>query len=313
MIPVQVLRKTHEATDIVSLVLARADGAPLPAVRAGAHVDVQVPGGATRQYSLCGDPGATGHYRIAVLRDPASRGGSIALHAAVREGDSLLIGEPRNLFALVPARRSLLFAGGIGVTPLLAMARELAIEGADFTLHYCTRSLERTAFRDELLASEHAHRVRFHHDDGAVEQRLDAAAALGEPRPDTHVYVCGPSGFIDWITVTAARIGWPANQVHVEHFSSAAGAAGAFQVKLASSGAIIDVPADQSVVAALRDHGIDIPVSCEQGVCGTCVTRVLEGECDHRDQYLTEDEKAAHDQFTPCCSRARGSLLVLDV
>jgi vanillate O-demethylase ferredoxin subunit len=315
-IPVKVVRRKQEAQDIASFELARPDGAPLPAFSAGSHIDVQVPGGLTRQYSLCNDAAENHRYRIAVLRDANSRGGSAGMHDAVKEGDTLLISEPRNHFPLVHAQRTLLFAGGIGVTPLLAMAQRLATTGADFTLHYSTRSAARTAFRDEIMASAYAPRVRFHFDDGDAGQKLDLAAELGAPQPGTHIYVCGPTGFIDFVVQTAKGLGWPQDQVHLEYFGAAAqDTAGdrAFQVKVASSGAVYEVAADQTVVQALQAHGIEILTSCEQGVCGTCITRVLQGECDHRDLYFTDEEKAKNDQFTPCCSRAKSQVLVLDL
>jgi vanillate monooxygenase ferredoxin subunit len=313
---VKVLRKKQEALDIASFELVKPDGSALPGFSAGSHIDVQVPGGLTRQYSLCNDAAENHRYRIAVLRDPKSRGGSTGMHDAVKEGDTLLISEPRNHFPLVHAQRTLLFAGGIGVTPLLAMAQRLANSGADFTLHYSTRSAERTAFRDEIAASSYQHRVQFHFDDGDAGQKLDLKAALGQPQAGTHVYVCGPTGYIDFVVKTARDMGWPEDQVHLEYFGAAAqDTTGdrAFQVKIASSGATYDIPADQTVVHALQEHGIEIMVSCEQGVCGTCITRVLQGECDHRDLYFTDEEKAKHDQFTPCCSRAKSAVLVLDL
>ena len=315
-IEVRVLRKTQEAQDIASFELARPDGSALPAFSAGSHIDVQVPGGLTRQYSLCNDAAENHRYRIAVLRDANSRGGSAAMHDTVREGDTLLISEPRNHFPLVHAERTLLFAGGIGVTPLLAMAQRLSTIGADFALHYSTRSPERTAFREEIAASAYAQRVQFHFDDGDAAQKLDLEQVLGTPQAGTHLYVCGPAGYIDFVVKTAQRLGWSKDQVHLEYFGAApqdTSGDGSFQVRIASSGAIYDVPPDQTVVQALQAHGIEILTSCEQGVCGTCITRVLQGECDHRDLYFTDEEKAANDQFTPCCSRAKTPLLVLDL
>ena len=313
---VKVLRRTQEAEGIVAFELARPDGAALPAFSAGSHIDVQLPGGVTRQYSLCNDAAEQHRYRIAVLRDPASRGGSNAMHDTVKEGDTLTISEPRNHFPLVHAGKTLLFAGGIGVTPLLCMAQRLAAVGADFEMHYSTRSPERTAFRQEIAGSPFAARVQFHHDDGEAAQKLDLARVLGQPAPGTHLYVCGPTGYIDFVVNTAKGLGWPAEQIHLEYFGAAAQDTSgdrAFQVKVASSGATYDIPAGETVVQALGKHGIEIMVSCEQGVCGTCITRVLEGECDHRDMYFTDEEKAKNDQFTPCCSRAKSALLVLDL
>src|SRR6185369_15712586 len=200
---VQVVRKLREAEDIASFELASAGGAPLPAFSAGSHIDVQVPGGLTRQYSLCNDSAEQHRYRIAVLRDPASRGGSIAMHDAVHEGDVIHISEPKNHFPLHHATRSLLFAGGIGVTPLLCMAQRLATIGADFTLHYCTRSPERTAFLQEITASPFADHVKFHFDSGPPEQKLELPAVIAWPDPGTQLYVCGPAGFIDYVVTTA--------------------------------------------------------------------------------------------------------------
>jgi vanillate O-demethylase ferredoxin subunit len=315
-IAVKVQRKKQEALDIASFELVKPDGSALPGFSAGSHIDVQVPGGLTRQYSLCNDAAEQHRYRIAVLRDPGSRGGSVGMHDAVKEGDTLQISEPRNHFPLVHAQRTLLLAGGIGVTPLLCMAQRLATSGADFTLHYCARSAERTAFRDEIAASAYAQRVQYHFDDGDAAQKLQLEQELAQPDAGTHLYVCGPTGFIDWVVKTADRLGWSKEQVHLEYFGAAAqDTTGdrAFQVKIASSGAVYEVPADQTVVNALQAHGIEILTSCEQGVCGTCITRVLQGECDHRDLYFTDEEKAKHDQFTPCCSRAKSPVLVLDL
>lgn len=315
-IAVKVLRKKQEAEGIASFELVKPDGSALPGFSAGSHIDVQVPGGLTRQYSLCNDAAEQHRYRIAVLRDEASRGGSAGMHDAVREGDTLLISEPRNHFPLVHAQRTLLLAGGIGVTPLLSMAQRLAQVGGDFTLHYCTRSPARTAFRDEIAQGSWAQRVQFHHDDGDAAQKLQLEQVLAQPQAGTHVYVCGPTGFIDWVVQTAQRLGWGKDQVHLEYFGAAPqDTAGdrAFQVKIASSGATYPVAADQTVVQALQQHGIEILTSCEQGVCGTCITRVLQGECDHRDLYFTDEEKAKNDQFTPCCSRAKSEVLVLDL
>ncbi|WP_151448647.1 PDR/VanB family oxidoreductase [Lacisediminimonas profundi] len=315
-IPVKVSRKSREAEDIFSYELVSADGSPLPAFTAGAHIDVQVRPGLIRQYSLCNDPGERHRYVIGVLRDPASRGGSVAIHAGIGEGDIIEVSEPRNLFPLMSARKTLLFAGGIGVTPLLSMTEQLSKTGSDFSLHYCTRSIERTAFRDRIAASRFADQVHFHLDDGAAAQRLDLQALLGHPDADTNLYVCGPAGFIEYVTGTARTLGWPARCLHVEYFTAApqdASGDDGFEVRIASSGEVIAVAPGQSVVAALGEHGIEIPLSCEQGFCGTCLTGVLEGTPDHRDIFLTDEERSRNDQFTPCCSRSRTRMLVLDL
>jgi vanillate monooxygenase ferredoxin subunit len=313
---VRITQKAIDAADIAVLELSPLAGQSLPRFEAGAHIDVELPRGAVRQYSLCNDPRETGRYEIAVLRDPHSRGGSAAVHDELAEGQLIRIGPPRNHFALVPARRTLLLAGGIGITPLLSMAERLAATGEDFALHYCTRSAARTAFARRIQAAPFAGQVHFHHDDGPAPQRLNLPAVLGAPRADTHIFVCGPGGFIDAVRRTAAEQAWPGSQIHFERFSApAADTSGdrAFELQLARSRRTLTVPAGQTVVQALRAHGVVVQVSCEQGVCGTCLTRVLEGQPEHRDSYLTDEEKRCNDQFTPCCSRARGERLVLDL
>jgi vanillate O-demethylase ferredoxin subunit len=313
---VRVARKTCEADAICSYELVALDGAPLPPFEAGAHIDVHLAGSLVRQYSLCNAPGETHRYQIGVLRDPASRGGSQAMHDHIETGSVLSISAPKNHFPLVDAKRTLLFAGGIGITPILAMAEALDARGAAFELHYSARAPERAAFRERLGASPFAQQVRFHYDSGDAAQKLDLAALLARPDAGTHLYVCGPQGFIDHVLGSARERGWPAAQVHVEYFSAVAvdtSGDRAFDVKLASSGRIVTVPAGKTVLEALAGQGVEIPYSCEEGVCGTCLTRVLEGVPEHRDLYLTEEEQAANDQFTPCCSRARTALLVLDL
>jgi vanillate O-demethylase ferredoxin subunit len=313
---VRVVRKIQEAVDIASFELAAVDGSPLPPFSAGSHIDVHVRDGIVRQYSLCNDPRETHRYLIGVLRDPNSRGGSVAMHEGIREGDTLDISEPKNHFPLVPAKRTLLFAGGIGVTPILCMAERLAHTGADFEMHYCTRSLERTAFHARIMESAFAGRVHFHFDAGAQEQKLDLPGLIATPDPDTHIYVCGPGGFIDHVVNTAKGLGWSGAQIHLEYFAAKAqdtSSDGVFEVKIASSGRIFAVPADKSVVDVLAEHGVSVETSCREGVCGTCITRVLDGIPEHRDVYFTDEERAKNDQFTPCCSRAKSACLVLDL
>jgi vanillate O-demethylase ferredoxin subunit len=314
-IAVRVTRKAVEATDICSFELVDAGGDVLPPFSAGAHIDVHIAPGLVRQYSLCNDPTERHRYVIGVLRDPRTRGGSKALHDTVGEGDLIRIGAPRNLFPLQPRTgRSLLLAGGIGVTPLLSMAAQLAGDGEDFELHYLTRSRERTAFRERIAGSPFAQQVHFHFDLESAARRARLQALLAAPDVRTQVYACGPAGFLEFVLQTARKAGWPEAQLHVERFSAAVGAAdGAFDVVVASTGQRCHVPAGQTVIEALAGQGVHIPTSCEQGVCGTCLTRVLEGEIDHRDQFLTDAERAAGDCFLPCCSRAGGALLVLDL
>lgn len=315
---VRVARKAVEALDICTLELMDVEGRPLPPFSAGSHIDVALPGGVMRQYSLCNDPSESHRYLIGVLKDPASRGGSKAIHDQVDEGDVISISTPKNNFPLAhEARHSILLAGGIGITPILCMAERLAIIGEAFELHYCTRSRERTAFYDRIARSSFATQAQFHFDDGPAARRLDIPALLAMPQPEVHVYVCGPKGFMDAVLGASRGAGWPEAQLHYEFFSAEVPKSeetdSSFEVKLARSGRVIIVPKDKTVTQALAEAGVEIPTSCEQGVCGTCLTRVLEGEPDHRDLYLTPQEQAANDQFTPCCSRAKSSQLVLDV
>lgn len=313
---VSVVNKILEAEGIFSFELMSIDGKPLPPFTAGSHIDVHLPKGLVRQYSLCNDPTEQHRYLIAVLRDPGSRGGSVAMHDLINVGDLLQISEPRNHFGLVSAQRQLLLAGGIGVTPILCMAEELSRAGRDFEMHYCSRAVERTAFKSRIEDSAFAGSVHFHYDVGPEPQKLDANRLLAHPAAGTHLYVCGPAGFIAHVLDTAKRCGWPDEQVHREFFAAVAvehQADGAFEVRVASSGQTYAVPADKTVIEILAAHGVDVPVSCESGVCGTCLTRVIDGTPDHRDVYLNDAEHAKNDQFTPCCSRARSPLLVLDL
>jgi vanillate O-demethylase ferredoxin subunit len=313
---VRIGRKATAAQDVVTLDLVDTEGGTLPPFDAGAHIDIEVRPGLLRQYSLCNDPAETHRYQIGVLRDPQSRGGSIAVHDELAVGQLIRIGTPRNLFALVPARRSLLLAGGIGITPILCMAERLARDGAAFEMHYCTRSAPRTAFAARIGAASWAGQVSIHHDDGPTEQRLDLQRVLSAPQADTHLYVCGPRGFIGWVCDTAHAAGWAPANVHFEHFAGQEPAGTedrAFEVRLVSSGKTILVPPGRTVAAALHASGISLPVSCEQGVCGTCLTRVIAGEPEHRDSYLTDEERCRNDQFLPCCSRSRSACLVLDL
>ncbi|MDO6453240.1 PDR/VanB family oxidoreductase [Neptunomonas phycophila] len=317
MIEVFVSSKQLEAEDIYVFRLERSNGEALPSFSAGAHIDMHLPNGIIRQYSLCNHSDETHCYEIGVLKDPASRGGSLAMHQLINEGDRLLISEPRNHFPLVHgAQRSLLFAGGIGVTPILCMAERLSHSSADFEMHYCTRSENRTAFVERIQSSSFKNKVHFHFDDGAAVQKLEAEKLLANPVPGTHIYVCGPGGFMEHILSTAKAKGWPQDQVHREYFAAAPidhSADDSFEIKLSSTGQVFEVPADKSVIDVLEDNDIDVQFSCETGVCGTCVTRILEGEPDHRDSFFTEAEREKNDKFTPCCSRAKTRQLVLDI
>lgn len=320
LLSVRVAGKSEAAQDIVSLELISADGGMLPAFTPGAHIDVHLPGGLIRQYSLMSDCQDRSCFRLGVLREPQSRGGSIVLHDRVKTGDLLQISTPRNRFELVPSLHSLLLAGGIGITPIFCMALELGRRNADFALHYSCRSQTRAAFLTDLEPMIAAGRAHMHFDD-QPRTALDAGALLADAaRSMAQVYVCGPAGYIEFIRAQAHAAGVVDSQVHFERF--ALGEADkpqvgdqdvAFQVQLASTGEIFDIPADETITHALDRQGVFIPVSCEEGICGTCLTGVKSGIPDHRDSYLTDDEHAANDQFTPCCSRARTPLLVLDL
>ncbi|WP_036236048.1 PDR/VanB family oxidoreductase, partial [Methylibium sp. T29-B] len=302
------------AEGVASFVLRRADGGPLPTFDAGAHIDVELPNGMVRQYSLCNRPGETQRYCIGVLREAAGRGGSRCAHEALHESTPLRISAPKNHFPLVPAKHSILLAGGIGVTPILAMAETLTAADASFEMHYCTRSRARTAFAERIAAAPYALRVAFHHDDGAKAQKFDAKAVLAAPAADTHLYVCGPKGYMDHVIATAKALGWADAQIHFEYFAGGPvdhGADDAFEIELATSGRVVTVPAGQTVIAALAAQGVEVPVSCEQGVCGTCILKVVGGTPDHRDMYFSDAEHAANDQFTPCCSRSKTPRLVV--
>ncbi len=314
----RVARRWREATDIVCFELVDPQGRELPPFTAGSHIDVEAAPGVVRQYSLCNAPGGRDRYQIGVLREPESRGGSTAMIDTVQAGQDIRVSEPRNHFALEPAAsRSILIAGGIGVTPILCMAERLANIGEPFQMHYATRSPDRAAFRARIAASAFADKVSFHFDDGPAPQKLDLAGVLAAPDPGAHLYVCGPGGLIEAALKTAQALGWPAANLHREFFApldqAEAAPAGQFEVKIASTGQVFTVPPSRSIIAVLRDNGVDVPTSCEEGVCGTCITRVLEGVPEHRDFYLTPGEQAQNDQMTPCCSRSRTPLLVLDL
>lgn len=316
MIEVIIRAMRLEAEGILGLELVAADGAPLPPFEAGAHIDLHLPNGLIRQYSLCNDPRERHRYRIAVLRDAASRGGSQAVYELLRIGQRLSISAPRNLFALdEQAPRSLLLAGGIGITPLLSMAWRLHAIGADFALHQCVRSTKLAAFRERLASAPFAARTHLHCDDDASEQKLDLPALLAAEPAGSQLYVCGPNGFMEYVLDSARALGWAEDRLHREYFAApeAESGGGAFTLRIASSGLELHVPEDCTALEVLEDAGFDIPVSCGQGICGTCLTRVVDGQPEHRDLFLSDEEKARNDQFTPCCSRSRSACLVVDL
>jgi vanillate O-demethylase ferredoxin subunit len=315
MLTVSIIARTMIAQDICLFDLALPDGAELPEFAAGAHIDVHLPTGVVRQYSLCNSPVERHRYQIAVLKDEASRGGSHCLHERIAVADQLVIGEPRNLFPLHDHESpAILFAGGIGITPLLAMAEHLTLTGRLFSLHYCARSKDKAAFRDRIAASSfNACAATYFSSEGPV---FDASSVLSQADPDAHLYVCGPSGFMDYVLETARASGWDEARLHREYFVAAPtghDTNSPFTIRIARTGEQYVVPANKTAAQVLIENGFDIPLSCEQGICGTCLTKVLEGEPDHRDVYQTQDEQTRNDYFTPCCSRAKTEVLLLDL
>jgi vanillate O-demethylase ferredoxin subunit len=289
-------------------------GRDLPRFAPGAHVELRA-GGFLRRYSLWNDAAERRRYCIAVLREDASRGGSRHhLHENVRAGDIVEVSTPRNDFPLDPAaERHLLIAGGIGIAPIMSMLTELHRRGAEFEVHYCTRSPERTAFRRELVPLSAEGRLRFHHDGGDPAQGLDIPAALREPRAGTHLYYCGPAPLMA-AAAEAARH-WPAGTVHCEYFTGVPEPAAAedrpFRIRLAKTGGDYEVGAGETIAEVLQRHGVPVRTSCELGYCGTCLTPYLAGEPDHRDQVLEENGRRRY--VLICCSRAKTPILVLDL
>lgn len=314
---VRVERISRQTPEILAFELAHPWGRPLPSYEAGAHIDVHMPGGFSRQYSLARAPSAAsaGSYVIGVKRELSSRGGSASMHERVREGDLLPISAPRNTFPLrEEAAHHLLLAGGIGMTPLLAMAQALAARGAAFTLCVFARSEEHLAFADALHAPALAPHLRLHLDQGdASSQRIDLRALLAERAPGTHLYVCGPGGFMQAVRDAATH--WPEDALHAEYFAAPTDANTTtglpFTLKLARRGITVPVAADQTAVDALHEVGIDIPVSCQQGLCGTCVVEGDGEGAEHRDFCLTGSER--RHKVALCCSRAKGQELELQL
>lgn len=316
LVKVQVRRKKRLNREVFLFDLFPLEGDTLPRFSAGAHIDVEAAPGIVRSYSLCNSASASDRYQIAVLREVSSRGGSAAMHDTIHEGDVIRISEPKNHFPLLPGRhQSLLLAGGIGVTPLLSMAGQLDLEGASFCMHYCTRSAEHAALREYIHQASFANRVIFHADDDDGGAPFNLGKVLAEADSDAHLYVCGPAGFINTVCSTATTAGWSQERIHFEAFSAEPRSepSSDFDVLIASSGVHVRVPSDLSIVQALGKAGISVPVSCEQGVCGTCKTGLLDGVPDHRDLYLTDAEKDSNSHILLCCSRARSPSLVLDL
>lgn len=318
-IPVLVRQIRFEGRAINSYELVDPEGNELPPFTSGAHIDVHLPGGMVRQYSLCNEPCERRRYVIAVLKDESGRGGSKGLHDTLRVQDIISISRPRNNFPLVEtATKVILLAGGIGVTPLKSMAHSLERASVDYQLHYCAKNIECTAFSEELDPLAARGRLRYHFDGGDPAQGLDIAQLLATHSPGTHVYYCGPDGFMK--ACAAAARHWTAGTVHFEHFKAPSQTTQdltasipdrSFTVEIASSGRRIVVGGDQSIADALNAAGVPVETSCQSGLCGTCKTRYTSGQVDHQDFILSDGE---HEEFlTACVSRAASPLLVLDL
>lgn len=307
--------------EIKSFVFEASEGGDLPSWQAGAHVDFLLENGLRRSYSLANDPSETGAYRTAILREANGGGGSTWMHDNVSVGDILTTTSPANNFPLSEnAKKHVLLAGGIGITPLLAMGYVLKARGENFVLHYCSKSPEQTAFMDEVKAV-FGGRVTFHHDGGDPAKGIKLDEVLADPEDGTHLYICGPGGLINAARAAAGH--WPSGTVHFELFSSARTddekqdiadrEDGSFEVVLTKRGVTLAIPADQSIFEVLFDNGVIVASACEEGWCGNCAVGLLEGEVDHRDECLTEEERETTMQV--CVSRAAPGekKLVLDL
>lgn len=305
-----------EAEDVVAIELRKEDDGDLPSFAPGSHIDVHLPNGVVRQYSLYNDPAEVHRYCIAVLKDLKGRGGSAAVHG-LRPGDRLMVSAPRNHFPLHHgAAQYLLLAGGIGVTPLASMAQTLAREGCDFHIHYFVRTRLRAALLSVL--NDFPDRVTLHVDDEQGVADLDGL--LNKCPARTRLYFCGPNGFMTAVESAAKKAGWPSERLHKEHFSpvdtrlpSTYVEDRPFSIRLARSGRVVNVAVGQTAADALASAGVHVGVSCGQGICGACVTTVIAGVPDHRDFVLGGGQRAAGTAFTPCCSRALSEELVLDL
>jgi vanillate O-demethylase ferredoxin subunit len=310
----------YEGVGIQSYELVDPQGGELPPFEAGAHVDIHLPDGVIRQYSISSDPAERHHYVIGVLRDEQGRGGSKAVHESLHVQDVVRASLPRNNFRIRDgARKVLLVAGGIGVTPLKSMVHEMERSGLAYELHYCAKDSRHAAFRDELRAMAQANRVHYHYDGGVPGAGLNLAELLAAPDEGTHVYYCGPAGFMK--ACADATRAWPAGTVHFEHFKPPVEAtpdpalpvarAGTFVVRIHSTGAQVQVGPDQSISDALQAAGVPVETSCCSGLCATCKTRYLSGTVDHKDYILSDEEHAEY--LTVCVSRATSAELVLDL
>ncbi|SDR50379.1 vanillate O-demethylase ferredoxin subunit [Paraburkholderia fungorum] len=295
--------------------LVPADGSPLPAFDAGAHIDVKLPGGMVRQYSLVNAPWYRDGYEICVRRDAQSRGASAYLHDVLSPGDVLDISGPRNCFALERAARYVLVAGGIGITPLLAMAQNLSAQRIPFALHYYGGSESDTPYLKELRAGFETGTVTLHFSESGDSLRHAMPAELDAPLADSMIYLCGPSGFMECLRGGALERGWSPSQIKSEAFDAQPVVAqhgdAAFEVEIESTGQVFVVPPGETIASVLQAGDVAVSLSCEQGICGACLTGIVSGRADHRDEVLSGDERDAHTQIAICCSRSTTSRIVL--
>ncbi|TCM66610.1 vanillate O-demethylase ferredoxin subunit [Acinetobacter calcoaceticus] len=312
---VKVSQRTNAGQNISIIELESTQNEPLPTFAAGAHIELHLPNAMIRQYSLCQDPEQNQRYRLAVLRDQKSRGGSQYVYDHLNLGSQLHISAPKNLFPLnLQAEHTVLIGGGIGITPLISMAYQLHHAQQSFELHYCGQHSDQAALMDELKQCAFAAQVMFHFKDQGANHRNYFKEKIKQFSKRSHLYTCGPNGFMDWIFELAKSHQFPSDQLHREVFQHDVDITGhSFQVIAKQSNKTIQVAADQSILDALASHGIYVEKSCEQGVCGTCMCDVLEGLPEHRDVYLTDEEKQSNEQILVCCSRAHSECLVLDI
>jgi ferredoxin-NADP reductase len=312
--PPQTLRVSairYAARDTLLFELSREDWGILPEATAGAHIDVTLPNDIMRQYSLIHAGNDLRGYTVGVKRDPASRGGSSYMHEALRVGQLLEVNGPRNSFPLKEdAPHSVMIAGGIGITPIWCMIQRLAELGQSWELHYSSRSREDAAFLHTL---QDFGPVYFNFDEENQGQFLDLPKIVSDVPVGAHFYCCGPQPMLK--AFEAATQALPSDQIHLEYFGSKyeAAAEGGYTVELAKSGQTFEIPEGRTILDILRDAGIAVNFSCEQGTCGACETKVLEGVPDHRDSLLSDEEQAANDTMMICCSGSKGARLVLDL
>jgi vanillate monooxygenase ferredoxin subunit len=313
---VRIRQRRREVNNIVGIELEACDGLALPSFSAGSHIDIVLPSGLIRQYSLCSDPERPDSYRIAVRLEAESRGGSREVHALAM-GQELAISPPRNHFPLADHHESaVLIAGGIGVTPIMTMARSLHRQGVPFAFHYLNRSRALTAFRKELQAAGYGPSLQLRYDeDEGISSRAELVERIGMPGPHRHLYVCGPHPLIKATVAAAAQAGWSDEAIHLEHFRAPGDPVSgvAVTLRLVKSGITVEAPGDRTLARALADAGMRVPVSCEQGICGTCIVGVIEGVPDHRDSFLTQAEREEGNRIALCCSRALTPVIVLDL